>query len=90
MMSHRSIVPSPNEVQLFHSLSGIQRLAETRCFKARFLDQFGVLHDGKQPYPEKNSRAEGGESRCDYRVQTTHQSDDSPKTVNDNNGPHSS
>ncbi|PKI69782.1 hypothetical protein CRG98_009657 [Punica granatum] len=51
MMSKCSIVPSPNEVQLFHSLNGIQRLAETRRFKAWFLDQFGVLHDGKQPYP---------------------------------------
>ncbi|KAK4747550.1 hypothetical protein SAY87_014136 [Trapa incisa] len=51
MMSRCSIVPSPNEVQLFHSLSGIQRLAETHRFKAWFLDQFGVLHDGKQPYP---------------------------------------
>ncbi|OWM84769.1 hypothetical protein CDL15_Pgr027556 [Punica granatum] len=50
-MSKCSIVPSPNEVQLFHSLNGIQRLAETRRFKAWFLDQFGVLHDGKQPYP---------------------------------------
>ncbi|KAE9452803.1 hypothetical protein C3L33_15294, partial [Rhododendron williamsianum] len=33
------------------TLKGIQQLAETRRFKAWFLDQFGVLHDGKQPYP---------------------------------------
>ncbi|OWM83840.1 hypothetical protein CDL15_Pgr004271 [Punica granatum] len=51
MMSRCSIVRSPNEIQLFHSLNGIQRLAETRRFKAWFLEQFGVLHDGKQPYP---------------------------------------
>ncbi|KAK9665012.1 hypothetical protein RND81_14G084200 [Saponaria officinalis] len=42
---------SANEAQLFHMLSGIQHLAETRRFKAWFLDQFGVLHDGKKPYP---------------------------------------
>ncbi|OVA07303.1 HAD-superfamily hydrolase [Macleaya cordata] len=42
---------SSNEVQLFQSLNGIRHLAETRPFKAWFLDQFGVLHDGKQPYP---------------------------------------
>ncbi|XP_010251388.1 PREDICTED: uncharacterized protein LOC104593327 [Nelumbo nucifera] len=42
---------SSNEVQLFKSFTGIQRIAETRAFKAWFLDQFGVLHDGKQPYP---------------------------------------
>ncbi|PKI69240.1 hypothetical protein CRG98_010377, partial [Punica granatum] len=33
MMSRCSIVRSPNEIQLFHSLNGIQRLAETRRFK---------------------------------------------------------
>lgn len=42
---------SANDVQLFQSFSGIQQLAETRRFKAWFLDQFGVLHDGKRPYP---------------------------------------
>ncbi|KAF6164642.1 hypothetical protein GIB67_032870 [Kingdonia uniflora] len=42
---------SSNEAQLFQSLNGIRHLAETRRFKAWFLDQFGVLHDGKQPYP---------------------------------------
>ncbi|XP_009771445.1 uncharacterized protein LOC107784578 [Nicotiana tabacum] len=40
----------PNELK-FQTLNGIQELAETRRFKAWFLDQFGVLHDGKQPYP---------------------------------------
>ncbi|XP_021912056.1 uncharacterized protein LOC110825847 isoform X1 [Carica papaya] len=39
------------EGQLFQAFSGLQQLAETRRFKAWFLDQFGVLHDGKQPYP---------------------------------------
>ncbi|XP_018852328.1 glycerol-3-phosphate phosphatase isoform X2 [Juglans regia] len=42
---------SSKEVQLFQSLNGLQQLAETRRFKAWFLDQFGVLHDGKKPYP---------------------------------------
>ncbi|GLT33392.1 hypothetical protein SLA2020_079880 [Shorea laevis] len=40
-----------SEVQLFRTLPSLQQLAETRRFKAWFLDQFGVLHDGKQPYP---------------------------------------
>ncbi|CAB4319265.1 unnamed protein product [Prunus armeniaca] len=40
-----------NDVHLFQSLTGLQQLAETHRFKAWFLDQFGVLHDGKQPYP---------------------------------------
>ncbi|XP_038886349.1 pyridoxal phosphate phosphatase isoform X2 [Benincasa hispida] len=39
------------ESHLFQSFNGLQQLAETRRFKAWFLDQFGVLHDGKQPYP---------------------------------------
>ncbi|CAN6681455.1 unnamed protein product [Malus baccata var. baccata] len=39
------------DAQLFQSLNGLQQLAETHRFKAWFLDQFGVLHDGKQPYP---------------------------------------
>ncbi|XAR71063.1 Phosphoserine phosphatase [Bertholletia excelsa] len=50
MMGKCSISPS-KEVQLFQNLTGIRQLAETRRFKAWFLDQFGVLHDGKQPYP---------------------------------------
>ncbi|OMO62158.1 HAD-superfamily hydrolase, subfamily IIA, putative 3 [Corchorus capsularis] len=36
---------------LFQTLTGLQHLAQTPRFKAWFLDQFGVLHDGKQPYP---------------------------------------
>ncbi|KAM2970150.1 hypothetical protein FF2_017154 [Malus domestica] len=39
------------DARLFQSLKGLQQLAETHRFKAWFLDQFGVLHDGKQPYP---------------------------------------
>lgn len=51
MMAKCASVVPPGEVQLFQSLIGLQQLAETRRFKAWFLDQFGVLHDGKQPYP---------------------------------------
>ncbi|KGN47825.2 hypothetical protein Csa_018984 [Cucumis sativus] len=43
-------VMSP-ESHLFQSCNGLQQLAQTCRFKAWFLDQFGVLHDGKQPYP---------------------------------------
>ncbi|GLT50977.1 hypothetical protein SLA2020_244280 [Shorea laevis] len=50
MMAKCTAAP-PGEAQLFRTLSGLQQLAETRRFKAWFLDQFGVLHDGKQPYP---------------------------------------
>lgn len=39
------------EIQPFTCLRGIQQLTESRRFKAWLLDQFGVLHDGKQPYP---------------------------------------
>ncbi|KAK7319801.1 hypothetical protein RJT34_04527 [Clitoria ternatea] len=35
----------------FQNLNGLRQLAETRRFKVWLLDQFGVLHDGKQPYP---------------------------------------
>ncbi|XP_065860803.1 uncharacterized protein [Euphorbia lathyris] len=49
MMPQSSIKSS--EAQLFQTLNGLQHLAETRRFKAWLLDQFGVLHDGKQPYP---------------------------------------
>ncbi|CAM8952142.1 unnamed protein product [Rhodiola kirilowii] len=35
----------------FQFLTGLQHLAESRRYKAWFLDQFGVLHDGQQPYP---------------------------------------
>ncbi|PHT32897.1 hypothetical protein CQW23_29234 [Capsicum baccatum] len=41
---------SPNELK-FQTLRGIQHLAESCRFKAWFLDQFRMLHDGKQPYP---------------------------------------
>ncbi|WCJ21881.1 Haloacid dehalogenase-like hydrolase (HAD) superfamily protein [Euphorbia peplus] len=45
-MAQSSIKPSD-----FQTLNGLQHLAETHRFKAWLLDQFGVLHDGKQPYP---------------------------------------
>lgn len=41
----------PDIMKPFTTLNGIQQLAESRQFKAWFLDQFGVLHDGKRPYP---------------------------------------
>ncbi|XP_022878249.1 uncharacterized protein LOC111396159 isoform X1 [Olea europaea var. sylvestris] len=47
-MMGRSFSSMPIE---FQTINGLQQLAETRRFKAWFLDQFGVLHDGKQPYP---------------------------------------
>lgn len=50
MMPRCSISPS-SDVQLFHTFNGIQQLSQTHHFKAWFLDQFGVLHDGKQRYP---------------------------------------
>lgn len=40
-----------SELQLFQTFNGLQHIAKTHQFKAWFLDQFGVLHDGKQPYP---------------------------------------
>ncbi|PON46695.1 Pyridoxal phosphate phosphatase [Parasponia andersonii] len=43
--------PTSTESHLFQSFNGLQELAERRSFKAWFLDQFGVLHDGKRPYP---------------------------------------
>ncbi|CAA0821238.1 Haloacid dehalogenase-like hydrolase (HAD) superfamily protein [Striga hermonthica] len=45
--------PSPNarELNKFQAVTGLQHVAEGRRFKAWLLDQFGVLHDGKQPYP---------------------------------------
>ncbi|KAL3352152.1 hypothetical protein AABB24_020295 [Solanum stoloniferum] len=52
MMGRCLSVQSSNPTELkFQTLNGIQHLAESRRFKAWFLDQFGVLHDGKQPYP---------------------------------------
>ncbi|CAN1248108.1 5'-nucleotidase YutF [Linum perenne] len=50
MAAPSSIKPG-GDAQLFQVIHGLQHLAETRPFKAWFLDQFGVLHDGKQPYP---------------------------------------
>ncbi|KAH6801627.1 Haloacid dehalogenase-like hydrolase superfamily protein [Perilla frutescens var. frutescens] len=44
-------LPNPSELKAFQTINGLQHLAEARQFKAWFLDQFGVLHDGKQPYP---------------------------------------
>ncbi|CAO2820069.1 unnamed protein product [Amaranthus hypochondriacus] len=49
---------SSNDVQLFQFFSGILQIAQTRHFKAWFLDQFGVLHDGKKPYPGAISTVE--------------------------------
>ncbi|KAJ6855759.1 hypothetical protein NC651_040404 [Populus alba x Populus x berolinensis] len=40
-----------SELHLFQTFNGLQHIAKTHQFKAWFLDQFGVLHDGKQPYP---------------------------------------
>ncbi|KAL0918894.1 hypothetical protein M5K25_010941 [Dendrobium thyrsiflorum] len=37
--------------QSFRCLNGIRALAESGRFKGWLLDQFGVLHDGKKPYP---------------------------------------
>ncbi|CAN0857940.1 5'-nucleotidase YutF [Linum grandiflorum] len=50
MAAPSSIKPG-GDPQLFQAIRGLQHLAETCRFKAWFLDQFGVLHDGKQPYP---------------------------------------
>ncbi|KAH7685101.1 Pyridoxal phosphatase protein [Dioscorea alata] len=36
--------------RVFRCLDGIRTLAESGRYKAWFLDQFGVLHDGKKPY----------------------------------------
>ncbi|CAK7322468.1 unnamed protein product [Dovyalis caffra] len=44
-------MPPSSELQLFQTFNGLQYLTKTHQFKAWFLDQFGVLHDGKQPYP---------------------------------------
>ncbi|KAL6549580.1 hypothetical protein OROHE_008311 [Orobanche hederae] len=44
-------MPNSSELKSFQTINGFQQLAEARRFKAWFLDQFGVLHDGKQPYP---------------------------------------
>ncbi|XP_061373445.1 uncharacterized protein LOC133315788 isoform X1 [Gastrolobium bilobum] len=48
MMPKCSLQTQPSQ---FQSLNNLRQLAETRRFKVWLLDQFGVLHDGKQPYP---------------------------------------
>ncbi|KAL3520452.1 hypothetical protein ACH5RR_018601 [Cinchona calisaya] len=42
---------TPDNLKPFQTLNGIQQLAESRQFKGWLLDQFGVLHDGRKPYP---------------------------------------
>ncbi|KAJ8749302.1 hypothetical protein K2173_018784 [Erythroxylum novogranatense] len=42
---------SPSPPFHFQPLNGLQHILQTRRYKAWLLDQFGVLHDGKQPYP---------------------------------------
>ncbi|CAL9750042.1 unnamed protein product [Musa acuminata subsp. burmannicoides] len=59
MAARCSIAPGGGEgssrmassVEVPQSLDGIRTLAESGRFKGWFLDQFGVLHDGKKPYP---------------------------------------
>lgn len=51
-------VSTGSGIHAFQSLDGIRSLAESCRFKAWFVDQFGVLHDGKQPYPEAISTLE--------------------------------
>ncbi|CAH8357396.1 unnamed protein product [Eruca vesicaria subsp. sativa] len=42
------MLSSPN---LCQPMNGLKDIVETRDFKAWLLDQYGVLHDGKKPYP---------------------------------------
>ncbi|KAK7252088.1 hypothetical protein RIF29_35803 [Crotalaria pallida] len=59
MMMPKCSVPSiQNQPLQFQTLNGLRQLAETRRFKVWLLDQFGVLHDGKQPYPSAISTLE--------------------------------
>ncbi|XP_027347625.1 uncharacterized protein LOC113859008 isoform X1 [Abrus precatorius] len=51
MMAKCSVPPQQIRPFQFQSLNGLRELVETRRFKVWLLDQFGVLHDGKQPYP---------------------------------------
>ncbi|KAJ9541846.1 hypothetical protein OSB04_028352 [Centaurea solstitialis] len=56
MTSMASLPPNSNSnsnsnSKVLQSFTGLQQIAQTRHYKAWFLDQFGVLHDGKQPYP---------------------------------------
>ncbi|RWR80155.1 HAD-superfamily hydrolase [Cinnamomum micranthum f. kanehirae] len=66
---------SGGEVQVLESLNGIRHLAETGRFKAWFLDQFGVLHDGKHPYPVEKLASYGAKmviiSNSSRRASTT-------------------
>ncbi|KAK9062586.1 hypothetical protein SSX86_019774 [Deinandra increscens subsp. villosa] len=75
-------VPNACDIKSF---TGLQQIAETRHYKlslvqAWLLDQFGVLHDGKQPYPGaistlKNLAAHGAKmiiiSNSSRRASTT-------------------
>ncbi|KAL2627471.1 hypothetical protein AAZV13_07G175100 [Glycine max] len=51
MIPRCSVSPPQIRPFQFQNLNGLRQLAETRRFKVWLLDQFGVLHDGKQPYP---------------------------------------
>ncbi|GKV50673.1 hypothetical protein SLEP1_g57371 [Rubroshorea leprosula] len=81
MMAKCTAAP-PGEAQLFRTLSGLQQLAETRRFKAWFLDQFGVLHDGKQPYPGAISTLEKLATNGAKMVIISNSSRRVPTTVN--------
>uniref|UniRef100_A0A1D1YA42 4-nitrophenylphosphatase n=2 Tax=Anthurium amnicola TaxID=1678845 RepID=A0A1D1YA42_9ARAE len=59
----RSAPGTTDPSRTFRCLDGIRSLAEKGHFKAWFLDQFGVLHDGKQPYPGAVSTLEKLASR---------------------------
>ncbi|XP_050203947.1 uncharacterized protein LOC126653984 isoform X2 [Mercurialis annua] len=50
-MMPQSSIQHTDAGHFFQTINGLQQLAETRRFKAWLLDQFGVLHDGKQSYP---------------------------------------
>lgn len=50
-LSSSSPASLPDNLKPFQTLTSIQQLAESHKFKGWLLDQFGVLHDGKNPYP---------------------------------------
>ncbi|CAL0313514.1 unnamed protein product [Lupinus luteus] len=58
MLSKCSVPSLQNHPIQFQTLNGLRQLAETHRFKVWLLDQFGVLHDGKQPYPSAISTLE--------------------------------
>ncbi|XP_019423317.1 PREDICTED: uncharacterized protein LOC109332754 isoform X1 [Lupinus angustifolius] len=58
MLSKCSVPSLQNQPIQFQSLNGLRQLAQTHRFKVWLLDQFGVLHDGKQPYPSAISTLE--------------------------------